>query len=230
MGSFERLSLLEHLEGPAHVCEAEHLMSHCNVFRNCLSLKCFQDLFAFAVWLRGWVVARSHEPVEQARANEDRARCAAMLVLWPRAAHKRRRPGRPSYQETWEDRLYRAIHHGTVPGDMTSGVMPKWWRPHAPEKEEPNESPSKRVKIHHCAEVKDWFLDLVAIQRERLGWNTSRHFAMRSSKSQRSRKTCKIEQLNPKSWKIESSSCQCSMTSNGQREEIQNSMFQMPNK
>ena len=64
--------------------------------------------------------------------------------------------------------------------------MPKWWRPslplnvseaeaeriaaklvdavqHAPEKEEPSESPSKRVKIHHCAEVKDWFLDLVAI-------------------------------------------------------------------
>ena len=34
---------------------------------------------------------------------------------------------------------------------------------HAPEKEEPSESPSKRVKIHHCAEVKDWFLDLVAI-------------------------------------------------------------------
>ena len=64
--------------------------------------------------------------------------------------------------------------------------MPKWWRPslplnvseaeaeriaaklvdavqHAPEKEEPSESPSKRVKIHHCAEVKDWLLDLVAI-------------------------------------------------------------------
>ena len=29
---------------------------------------------------------------------------------------------------------------------------------HAPEKEEPSESPSKRVKIHHSAEVKDWFL------------------------------------------------------------------------
>ena len=29
---------------------------------------------------------------------------------------------------------------------------------HAPEKEEPSESPSKRVNIHHCAEVKDWFL------------------------------------------------------------------------
>ena len=64
--------------------------------------------------------------------------------------------------------------------------MPKWWRPslplnvseadaeriaaklddavqHAPEKEEPSESPPKRFRIHHCAEVKDWFLDLVAI-------------------------------------------------------------------
>ena len=84
---------------------------------------------------------------------------------------------------------------------MTSGVMPKWWRPslplnvseaeagriagklvdavqHAPEKEEPSGSPSERVKIHHCAEVKDWFLDLVTIQRERLGWDyitTFRH-------------------------------------------------------
>ena len=71
---------------------------------------------------------------------------------------------------------------------MTSGVMPKWWRlslplnvskaeaesiagklvvavQHAPEKEEPSESPSKRVRIHHRAEVMDWFLDLVAIQR-----------------------------------------------------------------
>ena len=108
---------------------------------------------------------------------------------------KLRRPGRPSYQETWEDRLYRAIHHGTIPGDMTSGVLPMWWRPsmplnvseaeaeriagklvdavqHAPKKEELGgeagavgdaESPSKRVKIHHCAEVKDWCLDLVAI-------------------------------------------------------------------
>ena len=76
--------------------------------------------------------------------------------------------------------------------------MPKWWRPSLsldvsgaeaeriagklvdavqhgtpsiPEEEEPSESPSKRVKIHHCAEVKDWFLDLVVIQRERLGKN-----------------------------------------------------------
>ena len=39
-------------------------------------------------------------------------------VLWPRAVDKRRRPGRPSCQETREDRLYRAIHHGTVPEDM----------------------------------------------------------------------------------------------------------------
>ena len=41
-----------------------------------------------------------------------------------------------------------------------------------------NRVSQKRVNIHHCAEVKDWFLDLVAIQRERLGWNyitTFRH-------------------------------------------------------
>ena len=97
--------------------------------------------------------------------------------------------------------MYRAIHHGTILEDVSSGVMPKWWRlslplnvseaeaeriagklvgavQHAPEKEELSESPSKRVKIHHCAEVKDLFLDLVAIQRERLGRNyitTFRH-------------------------------------------------------
>ena len=52
--------------------------------------------------------------------------------------------------------------------------------PSTPEEEEPSdeagavgdtESPSKRVKIHHSAAVKDWFLDLVAIQRDRLNWN-----------------------------------------------------------
>ena len=48
--------------------------------------------------------------------------------------------------------------------------------------------------------------------------------------SRRSRKTCKIETLNLKSLKIESSSCQCSMTSNGQREEIQKSALQIPKK
>ena len=37
--------------------------------------------------------------------------------------------------------------------------------------------------------------------------------------SKRSRKTCKIETLNIKKLNIESSSCQCSMTSNGQRKE-----------
>ena len=59
--------------------------------------------------------------------------------------------------------------------------------PSTPEEEESSDeaaaagdtvSPSKRVMIHHSAEVKDWFLDLVAIQRERLGWNyitTFRH-------------------------------------------------------
>ena len=48
--------------------------------------------------------------------------------------------------------------------------------------------------------------------------------------SRRSRKTCKIETLNLKILKIESSSCQCSMTLNGQREEIQNNVCQIPNK
>ena len=73
--------------------------------------------------------------------------------------------------------MYRTIHHGTVPEDMTSGFMPKWWRPSLPlnmseaeaeriggklvdavqhdtpslpEEEEPSESPSKRVKVHQC--------------------------------------------------------------------------------
>ena len=40
----------------------------------------------------------------------------------------------------------------------------------------------------------------------------------------------KIETLNLKSLKIESSSCQCSMTSNEQRDEIHNNIFQIPNK
>ena len=43
--------------------------------------------------------------------------------------------------------------------------------------------------------------------------------------SRQSRKTCKIETLNVKSLKIESSSYQCSMTSNGQRKEIQKMYF-----
>ena len=48
--------------------------------------------------------------------------------------------------------------------------------------------------------------------------------------SRRSRKSCKVETLNPKSLKIEPSLCQCSMTPNGQREEIQKNVFQIPNK
>ena len=36
--------------------------------------------------------------------------------------------------------------------------------------------------------------------------------------------------IEPESLKIESSSCQCSMTSNGHREEIQKYVFQIPNK
>ena len=48
--------------------------------------------------------------------------------------------------------------------------------------------------------------------------------------SRRTRKTYKIETLNPESLKIESSSRQCSMTSNGHREEIQRNVFQIPNK
>ena len=142
-----------------------------------MSLQSFQELFVIAVFsgiecifgmsLRSWVVARSHEPGEKARTKMDRARCAAMLGVWPRAVHKRRRPGRSSYQEMWEDRLYRATRHGTIPEDMTSGVTPKWWRPslplnvseaeaeriagklveavqHAPEKEESSESKTRQ--------------------------------------------------------------------------------------
>ena len=52
----------------------------------------------------------------------------------------------------------------------------------------------------------------------------SRHWKF----SKRSRKTCKLETLSPKSLKIESSSCQCSMTSNGQRE-VQRNVFRIPN-
>ena len=48
--------------------------------------------------------------------------------------------------------------------------------------------------------------------------------------SRRSRTTCRIETLNPKSLKIESYSCQRSMTSNGHGEEIQRNVFKIPNK
>ena len=50
--------------------------------------------------------------------------------------------------------------------------------------------------------------------------------------SRKSRKTCKIKTLNLKLLKIESSSRRCSMIwiSNGQREEIQNNVFQILNK
>ena len=48
--------------------------------------------------------------------------------------------------------------------------------------------------------------------------------------SRRSRNICKIGTLNHKNLKIESSSCQCPMTSNGQRNEIQNNVFQIPKK
>ena len=47
--------------------------------------------------------------------------------------------------------------------------------------------------------------------------------------SRRSRKTCKIETLSPKMLKIESSSCQCSLTLIGPREEIQKYVFLIPN-
>ena len=59
-------------------------------------------------------------------------------------------------------------------------------------------------------------------------WNISqalRHW--RSSR--RSRKVCKIKTLNLRNLEIESSSRQCSMTSNGQRKKIQNNVFQIPN-
>ena len=48
--------------------------------------------------------------------------------------------------------------------------------------------------------------------------------------SRRPRKTCKIEILSLKSLKTELSSCQCSMTSNGRREENQKNVIQIPNK
>ena len=54
----------------------------------------------------------------------------------------------------------------------------------------------------------------------------SRHW--RSSR--RSTKTCEIEALSLKILNIESSPCRCSMTSNGQRKEIQKNVFQIPNK
>ena len=48
--------------------------------------------------------------------------------------------------------------------------------------------------------------------------------------SRRSKKTCKIKTLNLKILKIESSSCQCSMTSIGRKDEIQKDVFRIPNK
>ena len=48
--------------------------------------------------------------------------------------------------------------------------------------------------------------------------------------SKRCRKTCKIEILNLTIVKIESSSCQYSMISNGQRQDVQNNVFQIPEK
>ena len=48
--------------------------------------------------------------------------------------------------------------------------------------------------------------------------------------SKRSRETWKIELLSLRILKIKSSACQCSMISNGQRKEIQNNVFQIPNK
>ena len=88
-------------------------------------------------------------------------------LLWSRAVRKRRRPGRPTYQQT-EFFLSRAIHNGTVLEDMTSGVMPKWRRPSMPlkvpeaeaERIADTESPAKRANIHQSAEVKNWCLDL----------------------------------------------------------------------
>ena len=59
------------------------------------------------------------------------------------------------------------------------------------------------------------------ISQDLLHWKSSR----RSKK-----KTCKIETSNLKILKIEPSSCQCSMTWIGQREEIQIYIFRTPNK
>ena len=56
-------------------------------------------------------------------------------------------------------------------------------------------------------------------------WNVSRDLPHWRS-SRRSRKIC-IETLNLKILKDESSSCQCSMTSNGQREEIRKFVLQI---
>ena len=46
--------------------------------------------------------------------------------------------------------------------------------------------------------------------------------------SKRSTKICKIETLNLNILKIQSSSCQCSLTSNGHREENKKNVFQIP--
>ena len=48
--------------------------------------------------------------------------------------------------------------------------------------------------------------------------------------SRGSMKTCKIEILSLRISKIESPSCQCSMTSDGQREKFQKNVSQIPNK
>ena len=45
-----------------------------------------------------------------------------------------------------------------------------------------------------------------------------------------SRKICKIKKLNLRHLEVESSSCRCSMTLNGQSEEIQNSVLHIPSK
>ena len=59
-------------------------------------------------------------------------------------------------------------------------------------------------------------------------WNISQDLRHWRS-SRKSRKTSKIKTLNLKNLEIESSSRQCSMTSNGQRKEIQKNVFQTPN-
>ena len=66
----------------------------------------------------------------------------------------------------------------------------------------------------------DWLSSSGIFTEDLLHWRSSR----------RSRRTCKIKTLNLESLKIESSSCQCSTTSIGQREEIQKNVFQTPNK
>ena len=61
-------------------------------------------------------------------------------------------------------------------------------------------------------------------------WNTFPGLTSLDNLPKKSRKTCKNKTLNLKLLKTESCSCRCSMTLIGREEEIQNSVFQIPNK